>query len=340
MTDLIDLRKPYLLFLGDAEQEIDAKTAAGIAYWRPGHCLAQLRLTQATVDLGLADMSVQDAANAGAGTFVIGLAPLGGSFPDSWVSICVAVLEAGMDIASGLHTRLADIPALADAARRTGQNIIDVRKPPSDLPCGTGKKRQGKRLLSVGTDCCVGKMYATLAIDAELRQRGIPSTFRATGQTGILIEGHGIAVDAVVSDFLAGSVEVLTPDNAADHWDVIEGQGSLFHPAYAGVSLGLLHGAQADALVVCHELGRLTVDGDYADFPLPDLDDVISTNLHLARRTNKDAVLLGISVNSSPLDEDQARAQMAALEDHHGVPVVDPVRTGVGKLVDALEKIT
>jgi len=340
MVDMIELRKPYFLLLGDAEKEIDAKTAAGIAYWRPEDSLAQLRLVENTVDLGLPDMTVMEAASAGAGTFIIGLAPLGGDLPESWVSICIEVLEAGMDIASGLHTRLADIPPIAEAAQRTGQNIFDVREPPQGLPCGTGKKRSGKRLLTVGTDCCVGKMYAALAIDAGLRQRGVSSTFRATGQTGILIQGSGICIDAVVSDFLSGSVEVLSPDNEPDHWDVIEGQGSLFHPSYAGVSLGLLHGAQADALVLCHEIGRMTIDGDFADYLIPELDEAIETNLVLARRTNKNVKILGIAVNSSNLDEEQAQKVMAELEDIHGVPVVDPVRTGVAKLVDLLEKTT
>ncbi len=339
MSNLIELRKPYLLFLGDAANVLDAKTAGGIAYWRPDHCLAQLRLEESTVDLGLPDMTIKDAATAGAGTFIVGLAPLGGSLPDSWVSICVEALDAGIDIASGLHTRLGAIPAIADAAKRNGRRVLDVRDPSPNLPCGTGTKRSGKRLLTVGSDCCVGKMYSALAIDAELRRRGANSTFRATGQTGILIQGSGVPIDAVVSDFLSGSVEVLTPDNDPDHWDVIEGQGSLFHPAYAAVSLGLLHGAQADALVLCHELGRTTIDGEEGGFPLPELDEIIETNLGLARLTNKGVQLVGVSVNSSNLDEDQAKAAVAELEDVHGVPVVDPVRTGVARLVDNLEKI-
>ncbi|MBC8269559.1 MAG: DUF1611 domain-containing protein [Rhodospirillaceae bacterium] len=340
MTKLTELRKPYLLFLGDAIKATDAKTAAGIAYWRPDDCLGQFRINENTVSLDLADMSVKEAAAAGCGTFIVGLAPVGGGFPESWVSICVEVLEAGMDIASGLHTRIGEIPDIAAAAERTGGLVVDVRTPPEGLPCGTGRKRRGKRLLSVGTDCCVGKMYSTLAIDAEMRRRGINSTFRATGQTGILIQGSGIAVDAVVSDFLSGATEVLSPENTDDHWDVIEGQGSLFHPAYAGVSLGLLHGAQADALVLCHELGRLSVDGDYADFAIPPLDEAITMNLSLASRTNKDVKLVGLSLNSSNLSEDEALITMAELEDIHKVPVVDPVRTGVAKLIDFLEKNT
>jgi len=251
----------------------------------------------------------------------------------------VKVLDAGMDIASGLHTRLGAIPAIAEAAKRNGCRVVDVRGPLPDLPCGTGTKRSGKRLLTVGSDCCVGKMYSALAIDAELRRRGANSTFRATGQTGILIQGSGVPIDAVVSDFLSGSVEVLPPDNDPAHWDVIEGQGSLFHPAYAAVSLGLLHGAQADALVLCHELGRTTIDGEKGGFPLPEFGEIIETNIRLARLTNKGVQLVGVSLNSSNYDDEQVTAAMAELEDTHGVPVIDPVRTGVARLVDNLEEV-
>ncbi len=336
MSEAIELRKPYLLFLGSADSAINAKTAAGVAHWRPEHCRAQLRLDDKTVDLGFPDMSVGEAAAAGCATFLIGLAPVGAVLPDSWLALCVAALEAGMDIASGLHVRLGAIPALAEAARKSGGRILDVREPPPGLPCGTGDRRSGKRLLTVGTDCCVGKMFSALAIDAEIRKRGVKSTFRATGQTGILIQGSGLAIDAVVSDFLSGAVEVLAPANDPDHWDVIEGQGSLYHPAYAAVSLGLLHGAQADALVLCHELGRTAIDGNYQDFPIPPLEEVIALNLQVARRTNRNAALLGLSVNSSNLGAAAATAAMAELEDTLGVPVIDPVRTGAAKLVDEL----
>jgi len=340
MSAMIELRKPYLLFVGNAPTALDAKTAAGIAYWRRRDCMAQVRLTPDSADLGLPDLSIGDAAAQGAGTLIIGVAPVGGGLPDPWIALCVQALEAGMDIAAGLHSRLAQIPDIAAAVERTGNKVFDVREPPAGLPCGTGKKRVGRRLLTVGTDCCVGKMYSALAIQAEMQNRGLNSTFRATGQTGILIEGTGIAIDAVVSDFLSGATETLCPANAADHWDIVEGQGSLFHPAYAAVSLGLLHGAQADLLVLCHELGRTHIDGDYPDYPIPELETVIATNLGLARRTNPNAQLLGLSVNSSGLDEAAAASEIAELEDRIGLPVTDPVRSGVAKLVDRLEAIT
>lgn len=339
MFDLINLRLPYLLFIGDAQSGIGGKTASGVAHWSPDQCLAQLRLPEAKLDLGIPDMSVRDAAAAGAKSFLIGTAPVGGSLPKDWEDFCIEALEAGMDVVSGLHTRLANIPALAQAAERSGARVIDVRDPPADLPCGTGKVRRGKRLLAVGTDCCVGKMYSTLAIHREMAARGMNATFRATGQTGILIAGSGVPIDAVVSDFLPGAIEVLTPDNDPNHWDVIEGQGSLFHPAYAAVSLGLLHGAQADALVLCHELGRTHIDGDYPDYPIPGLDEVMETNLHLARRTNPAARFVGLAVNSSGLEDQAARDEMCRLEDIHSLPVVDPVRTGVASLVDAIERV-
>jgi uncharacterized NAD-dependent epimerase/dehydratase family protein len=302
MTSLIELKAPYLLFLGDAESNLSAKTASGIAYWRPERSLGQLRLAGAQADIG-----------------------------------AVEALDAGMDLASGLHSRLADIPEIAAAAGRGTGRVLDVRVPPEGLPCGSGQRRPGKRLLTVGSDCVVGKMFTALAIDRELKRRGAKSDFRATGQTGILIEGSGIAVDAVVSDFLSGAVEVLSPANDPDHWDVIEGQGSLFHPAYAGVSLGLLHGAQADYLVLCHETGRRYIDDDaQAGFPIPDLGRVIEINLDLARLTNPDVKLAGIALNSSSLGEAEAAEVMENLSREFDLPVVDPVRTGVAAIVERL----
>lgn len=337
MTSMIELKSPYLLFLGDTDSLLSAKTASGIAHWRPERCLGQLRLSSATVDLGLPDMTIGAACETGAMTLVIGLAPLGGAFPEAWTAMAVEALEAGMDLASGLHSRLSDIPEIAAAAERGGARVLDVRVPPEGLPCGSGQRRPGKRLLTVGSDCVVGKMFTALAIDRELKQRGEMSDFRATGQTGILIEGSGIAVDAVVSDFLSGAVEVLAPANDPDHWDIIEGQGSLFHPAYAGVSLGLLHGAQADYLVLCHEAGRSYIDGDeHAGFPIPALGRVIATNLDLARLTNPGVKLAGISLNSSSLGEAEAGDIMESLRREFDVPVVDPVRTGVAPIVDRL----
>jgi uncharacterized NAD-dependent epimerase/dehydratase family protein len=336
MTEPVQLRSPYLLFLGDAPGNLDAKTATGVAHWRPDLCLGQLRMAGCGADCGLSDMTVAEALEGGARTLVIGVAPMGGSLPESWKAHCIEALEAGMDLANGLHSRLGADPDIAAAAARGGGRVLDVRDPPNDLPCGDGRPRAGKRLLTVGTDCCVGKMFAALALEKEMRARGLKATFRATGQTGIFIAGTGIAVDAVISDFLSGAVEVLAPANQADHWDVIEGQGSLFHPSYAGVSLGLLHGAQPDAIVVCHEAGRSQIDGDYPAQSLASMERIIATNLDLARLTNPAVRLVGLAINTSRMPQDDVGNHLAALTERHGVPAVDPVRTGVAAIVEGL----
>ena len=332
---MIELRQGYLLFLGDVPLQLDAKTATGIAHWRPDLCLGQRRLPGCGADAGLPDMTTEEARRAGARTLVIGVAPLGGQFPKAWVSEAVAALESGLDIASGLHSRLAGIPELAAAARDAGRRIYDIRHPDQDFACGTGDKRPGKRLLTVGTDTCVGKMFAALALAKEMANRGLNVDFRATGQTGIFIAGGGVSVDAVVSDFVSGATEALSPAGDPDHWDVVEGQGSLFHPSYAGVSLGLLHGAQPDALVLCHEAGRTGIDG-MEHRPLPSLEDCMDLNLRTARLTNPDVRFIGVSLNTRNLDEDAAEAVLAETAERLSLPCVDPVRTGVAPLVDGL----
>lgn len=326
---------PYLLFLGDAKLETDAKTASGIAYWRPNDCLAQYRLPSGTVDLGLANMSPEDAAAAGARTLVIGLAPLGGAVEQSWIDVIVRAMKAGLDVASGLHTRLADIPLLAAAAAETGRTIFDVRAPTETFETLNHYRRTGLRLLTVGTDCAVGKKYTALAIERELHSRGRDATFRATGQTGILISGRGVVVDAVVSDFLAGAAATLSPDAAPDHWDIVEGQGSLFHPSYAGVSLGLLHGSQPDAIILCHDAAR-TANGDFADLPLPSLEACAALNLQHAQLVNPNPQLAGVSLNTKALSESDARQLIDDTARRMGVPVVDPVRFGVAPIVDLM----
>ncbi|WP_305857591.1 N-acetyltransferase DgcN [Balneatrix alpica] len=330
------IKAPYLLFVGDAEDLLMAKTAKGVAHWRPENSLGQLRFPEAKADLGLPDMDVATAAAAGAKTLIIGLAPMGNSLPPSWIDVCIQALEAGMDVASGLHLRLTDVPDIVATAQRTGGKIHDVRTPPANLPCGTGLPRTGKRLLTVGTDCCVGKMFTALAIHKEMQAQGMDATFRATGQTGIFIAGQGISVDAVVSDFISGSVELLAPAAAHDeHWDVIEGQGSLLHPAYAGVSLGLLHGSQADVLVVCHEAGRVEMDM-MPGYDVPSLEETIEINLRLASRTNAKVRLGGIALNTSRYSEAEALQLISEVQQRFAVPVIDPVRTGVAAIVEGL----
>jgi uncharacterized NAD-dependent epimerase/dehydratase family protein len=329
------LRTPYLLFLGDAHDQLAAKTAAGVAYWRPEWCLGQIRLPGCKADLGLRDLSIAEAAAAGAKTVIVGVANRGGVFAESWIATLVEALESGMDLASGLHKRLADVPRLKEAAQRLGRRIHDVRQPPREFDVASGERRPGRRLLTVGTDCSLGKMYTSLALEREMRKRGMKADFRATGQTGIFIAGEGVSVDAVVADFISGAVEWLAPANAPDHWDLIEGQGSLFHASYAGVSLGLLHGAQPEALVMCHEPTRTHMRG-LPHYKLPSLDACIEANLAAARLTSPDVRMVGISMNTAALDPGAADAVLKQTEDAFGLPCVDPVRTGVSPIVDLL----
>ena len=233
------IEHPYLLFLGDAPDQLAVKTAQGIAHWRPQWCVGQLRLAGCKADLGLADMTLEEARAAGARTLVVGVANRGGVFSQAWIAVLERALQLGYDLAAGLHNRMADVPVLKTAAAQHGGKLFDVRHPTHAFAVATGKKRPGKRLLAVGTDCSVGKMYTTLALEKEMKARGMKADFRATGQTGILIAGAGVSIDAVVADFISGAVEYLAPANDDDHWDLVEGQGSLFHASYAGVSLGL-----------------------------------------------------------------------------------------------------
>jgi uncharacterized NAD-dependent epimerase/dehydratase family protein len=330
----------YLVFLGDVAAPLDAKTAFGLVDWRRDACAGQLRLPQCKVDLGIPDMTAAEAVAAGARTLVIGVAPFGGRIADAWIKPIVEAIDAGLNVASGMHTRLGSVPAIAEAAKRTGRSLFDVRHADRAFPVGTGRKRTGKRLLMVGTDCAVGKKYSALAIAKALQQAGIKATFRATGQTGILIAGGGVAIDAVVADFISGAAEWLSPDNDADHWDVIEGQGSLFHPAYAGVSTGLLHGSQPDAIVVCHDAGRATIDG-YPDFAVPTLERCIDLNLAMGRLTNAAITCVGVSVNTSQLDAAARERSLREIEQRLGMPAFDPVATGPSpKLIERLKSMS
>ncbi|NDL63671.1 N-acetyltransferase DgcN [Acerihabitans arboris] len=330
----MEIQKPYLLFLADAHDRLAAKVATGIRHWHPEYCVGQLRMEGCRVDCGLPDLDIAAARAMGAKTLVIGVANRGGVIADHWVEALRDALENGMDLAAGLHNRLSDVPVLKETADRLGRSLFDVRHTNAALPVGNGRKRVGKRLLPVGTDCSCGKMYTALAIEKAMLEQGKKATFRATGQTGILVSGAGISIDAVVADFIAGAVETLAPDNDPDHWDVIEGQGSLFHPSFAGVTLGLIHGAQPDALVLCHEPTRTAMRG--VDYPLPGLAECMALNLQAARLTNPQARFAGISINSALMSGADALAYMAELETLYGLPVVDPFRQGVGRIIEQL----
>jgi uncharacterized NAD-dependent epimerase/dehydratase family protein len=329
------LRKPYLLFLGDVRDRLTAKTAFGLKDWCAQDVIGEWSLPGCSVTLGLERVSPQQAAARGAGSIVVGIAPTGGSLPPHWVAELAVAADAGLDVVSGLHTRLTSFPELVRAAALRGVRLIDVRHSDQTYGAASGRKRRGKRVLTVGTDCALGKKYTALALAMSLRRRGTAASFRATGQTGIMISGEGIAIDAVVADFIAGAAEQLSPDNAPDHWDVIEGQGSLFHPAYAGVTLGLLHGSQPDAIVLCHDPSRRTID-EYPDFPIPDLQAAIDAYLRAGRLTNPAVRCVGLSINSSSLSESDWNEYSRRLTAELGLPVCDPMRTGTDVLAAAL----
>jgi uncharacterized NAD-dependent epimerase/dehydratase family protein len=334
----ISLEAPYLIYLGDCPSMLHAKTGAGIAHWRPERCAGQMRLPDCPVDLGLPEMTLQDAKKAGIKTVVVGVAPMGGQIPEHWIPQLVELAAAGLDIAAGLHSKLADIPELVAAANSGGASLIDVRNPPDGIPVGDGRLRPGKRVLMVGTDCAVGKKYSALALHRELERRGVNTTFRATGQTGIMIAGEGIPIDAVVADFISGAAQVLSPDNEDDHWDVIEGQGSLLNPSYSGVSLGLLHGSQPDAIVLCHDAERLEIDESGSYLPIPELDEVIDDALRMARRVRSTCFCAGVSVNTSNMNDFDRDNYLSKLQSELGLPCVDPVATGMSPIANFLLK--
>lgn len=321
----LELPQPYLLFVGDVTEPRFAKTAMGLRDWAPERCVGQMRLSEHAVSLGLAELSFAEAHCRGARALVIGAAPVGGAISANWIPHLVEALDEGLDLISGMHTRLVAFPAIASAAARTGRRLHDVRTPPAGLPTGNGRKRAGMRLLTVGTDCALGKKYTALSLARAFRERGVDADFRATGQTGIMIAGAGIPLDSVVSDFVAGAAETLSPASRPDHWDVIEGQGSLFHPAYAGVSLGLLHGSQPDVLVLCHESGRSHVLG-LPEYHVVPLEEAIEVNLLLARRVNPAVRCAAVSLNTSMLSETAARAEVKRMRDELGIPCADPLR--------------
>lgn len=330
------LPQPYLLFLGDTTQPGYAKTAFGLRDWARVRCVGEYACEGATVGTGLPFMTPVQARLAGARALVIGVANPGGHIPATWLPALLDALHAGLDLIGGMHARLGAIESLRNAALVHGRRLIDVREPPAGLPVASGRKRSGRRLLTVGTDCALGKKYTALSIVRALRERDIDADFRASGQTGILIAGGGMPMDAVVADFAAGAAETLSPDADVEHWDVIEGQGSLSHPAYAGVSLALLHGSQPDVIVVCHEHGRERMLG-HEHYAVPSLEETIDIALRLGARTNPAIRCAGVSLNTGQLEEGAARLAIEEVGARLGLPVADPMRGGGSfeRLVDA-----
>jgi len=330
---LVHFDAPFVVFLGDIASEIFGKTGLGLVQWRRHECLGQVRLPGCGVDAGVPDLDLAQAKARGARTLIVGSAAVGGGIPDGWVATLCAAANAGIDIVAGLHIRLASLPGLAAAAAAGRARLVDVRVPPSGLPVGTGRKRTGRRLLTVGTDCACGKKYTALALDAALKARGIKSDFRATGQTGIMIAGQGLPIDAVVADFVTGAAEVLSPDNVPAHWDVVEGQGAIFHPGYLQVTVGLLVGSQPDAFVVCHDPLRRTVSG-WPEFPLPTVADVIERTVAVGRLTNPAIRCVGVSLNTSKVPAAERDGVLARYAAETGLPCVDPLVGGAGPIAD------
>lgn len=332
----MELKRPYLLFLGDVPDALAAKTAIGIVDWRKDWCVGQVRLPGCKADTGLPDIELQQAIAAGAKTMIIGVVNAGGVLPDHWLDSIVAALDAGLDVASGLHLRLEDVPAIAEAAKRNGRQLHNVRQSDQKFKTGQGTRREGLRLLTVGTDCSVGKKYTSLALERGMQEAGLDAIFQATGQTGVFISGRGVSIDAVVADFISGAAEWISPATEPDIWQIVEGQGSLFHPSFAGVSLGLLHGSQPDAFVVCHETTRTNMRN--VKHPLPSIQQVIDLTIACGQLTNPNIRCVGIAVNTQALDETTAVSTMAEIAKLHDLPTVDPIRTGVAPIVARLQQ--
>lgn len=330
---LLSLPQPYVLFVGDPSDRPYAKTALGLSDWASDKCVGETGTVEAPSLTGLDRLSPAEAKSRGAKALVIGVATPGGFIAESWLPRLLEAIDAGLSIVAGMHVRLGTVTELRDAAARKGVSLIDVRVPPEKIAVGNGLERTGRRLLTVGTDCALGKKYTAIAISRAFQRRGIAADFRATGQTGIMIAGDGIPIDAVIGDFLSGAAEAVSPAAAADHWDVIEGQGSLFHPAYAAVSLGLLHGAQPDVLVLCHAPGRTHILG-HPSYPVPSLGEAIDLNLRLARLTSKNVRFGGVSLNTGGMTNEAADAALADAARETGLPCADPVRGG-----DAFERL-
>lgn len=282
--------------------------------------------------------TVEEAMPLGPTTAAVGVATQGGRFPPEWRELLKASIRAGLDLESGLHEHIGEDPELAGLAAEHGVELRDLRKPPDDLSVPTGENLQvpATIVLTVGSDCAIGKKTVAVELDLAARQRGLKSVFVPTGQTGIWIAGWGIAIDAVVSDFLAGAAERLVVEGAARGGELlwVEGQGSLVHPAYSGVTMGLMHGAAPHAYVLVHK-ARTTHTEGYPDHPLPPLTDLIELH-ERASLPLRPAQVVAVALHTGTLDEEEARAEIAAVADETGLPVDDPVRFGADPLLDAV----
>ena len=319
-----------------------AKTARGVLRYRRDDVVAMLDSKRAgEQEDGVPIVGTVDEAMAyEPDTALVGVVTQGGHFPGDWQELLKACVVAGLHLENGLHVRLRYIPGLPELAREHDVELRDLREPPPDLSTATGANLDvdGTIVLAVGSDCAIGKMTAILELDLEARRRGLNSVFVPTGQTGIAIAGWGIAVDAVVSDFLAGAAERLVVEGATRGdllW--VEGQGAILHPIYSGVTLGLIHGSAPHLYVLCHEVGRTIVEGDPTESPLPGLPELIDLHERMSLKL-RPAKVVAIALNTSTVSEEEAQQAIAAAEAETGLTADDPVRFGAGRLLDSVLK--
>ncbi len=333
--------KKYLILAEAFSHDVHyGKTLRGVMRYRRESVAAILDTQRAgETDDGVPIVAtVDEAMQHGPNTALVGVVTQGGHFPGDWQELLKSCVAHGLDLENGLHVRLHDIPGLPDLAREHGVALRDLREPPPDLSTATGENLgvDATIVLTVGSDCAIGKMTATCELDLEARKRGLRSVFVPTGQTGIAIAGWGIAVDAVVSDFLAGAAERLVVEGAKRGdllW--VEGQGAILHPIYSGVTVGLIHGSAPHLYVLCHEAGRTITEGDPTESPLPSLRELIDLHERMSLK-RRPAKVVAISLNTFAESEEDARAAIAAAEAETGLPADDPVRFGAGKLLEAV----
>ncbi len=331
-------RRLLILAEGYSDDAHHGKTARGVLRYRPEQVVGILDSERAgeTLEGFPIVASVTDALRLGPTTALVGVATTGGRFPPAWRELLKECIASGLEIENGLHEFISDDPELSALAAQHGVELRDLRKPPPGLntPTGENLTHDRKVVLTVGSDCAIGKMTVSLELDRAARERGISSEFVPTGQTGIAIAGWGISIDAVVADFLAGATEQLVLEGISRGGELlwVEGQGSLLHPAYSGVTLGLLHGAAPHALVLCHKAGERYVDG-HELFPIPPLSEVVrlyEASTLIPRR----AKVVAIALNTRDLDDEAARAALDEAEAETGLPAGDPVRFGVAGIAD------
>jgi uncharacterized NAD-dependent epimerase/dehydratase family protein len=282
--------------------------------------------------------TVDDALGFDPTTAIVGVATQGGRFPPAWRDLLKSAIAKGLDVENGLHEFISEDPELSELAARNGVELRDLRKPPPGLsvPTGANLEVPATIVLTVGSDCAIGKKTVAVELDLEARKRGLKSVFVPTGQTGIAIAGWGIAVDAVISDFLAGAAEWLVVEGARRGGELlfVEGQGSLAHPAYSGVTLGLVHGSAPHLFVLCHKAGATEVEG-FPGHPLPTLSELVELHERISLPA-RPAKVAAIAVNTAELNDEFAREAIAEAADETGLPADDPVRFGAGRLVDAV----